>query len=60
MKPPIRISKEAHSERMGDRAARRAEDASFLVASYPEMAEMERLRTARRNNGVGRPPRKRA
>ncbi len=56
MKPSCRISKKAHAERMGDRTARRAKDASFLVASYPEMAEMERLRKARRKNGVGRPP----
>ncbi len=58
MKISQRISKEAHVKRMGDRATRRAEDASFLVASFPEMVEMDRLRDARRRNGVGRPPRK--
>jgi hypothetical protein len=51
-----RISKEDHAERMGDRAARRAEDARFLASSSYGFAELERLREARRRNGVGRPP----
>jgi len=57
MKSSCRISKKAHAERMGDRAGRRAEDANFMIASFPEMAELKRLRAARRKNGVGRPPR---
>jgi hypothetical protein len=55
-----RISKKAHAERMGDRAARRAEDARFLAASSYGSLELERLREARRKNGVGRPPRRAA
>jgi hypothetical protein len=58
MKASMRISKKAHVERMGDRAARRAEDAKYAAANPSDDAKTEELREARRKNGVGRPPRK--
>ena len=53
-----RISKTEHAERMGERAARRAKDATLVRTDYRAIAAMEKLREARRKNGVGRPPRK--
>lgn len=53
-----RISKAQHAERMGERAARRAKDATLVKTDYRDIAAMEAARAARRKNGVGRPPRK--
>jgi hypothetical protein len=52
-----RISKEQHVERMGERAVRRAKDAHQLVMAAYDFG-LEKLREARRRNGVGRPPQK--
>jgi len=53
-----RISKAEHIERMGARAIRRAHDAQRIQTDYRDLAAMEKVRKARRKNGVGRPPRK--
>lgn len=53
-----RISKAEHVERMGARASRRAQDALGVKTDYRDLAAMEKVREARRKNGVGRPPRK--
>ena len=52
-----RISKREHAKRMGERAARRANDAMLVKTDYRDLAAMENVREARRKNGVGRPPR---
>jgi hypothetical protein len=51
-----RISKAKHIERMGERAIRRARDATRINLDYRDLAAMQKAREARRKNGVGRPP----